>query len=176
MPARTRTLAIVIGLSAAISAVIALPLLPVRDLQGSIVMALNPDQGETVGWPRFVQTMDQAWRAIPPAERHRTAVFTGNYGEAAAIDLLGSKLGLPRSYSGHNGFSEWGIPPARDHHALIIGFGGPADARPQFVGCRTLARINDGVGLNNDEQGYPVMLCRVAGRWQALWPQLTHYD
>ena len=97
-------------------------------------------------------------------------------GEAGAIDLLGSPLGLPRAYSGHNGFSEWGIPPARDTHALIVGFDGPADARPQFQGCRALARINDGIGLENDEQGYPVMLCRVAGRWPALWPQLTHYD
>ena len=175
-PRRTWILGIAIALSAAFSAPLALPLLPVRDLQGSIVMALNPDQGETVGWPRFVQTMDGAWRQIPLGERRQTAIFTGNYGEAGAIDLLGSPLGLPRAYSGHNGFSEWGIPPARDTHALIVGFDGPADARPQFQGCRALARINDGIGLENDEQGYPVMLCRVAGRWPALWPQLTHYD
>ena len=39
-----------------------------------------------------------------------------------------------------------------------------------------LARINDGIGLENDEQGYPVMLCRVAGQWPVLWPQLTHFN
>ncbi|HEU0192624.1 MAG TPA: glycosyltransferase family 39 protein [Gaiellales bacterium] len=175
-PRRTWIVGIAIALSAAISAPLALPLLPVRDLQGSAVMAINPDQGETVGWPRFVRTMDGAWRRIPPPERRRTAVFTENYGEAGAIDLLGSPLGLPRAYSGHNGFSEWGIPPARDRHALIVGFTGPADARPQFQGCQRLARINDGIGLENDEQGYPVMLCRVAGRWPVLWPTLTHYN
>jgi 4-amino-4-deoxy-L-arabinose transferase-like glycosyltransferase len=175
-PGRRWTVGIAIGLSALISAPLALPLLPVRDLQGSIVMAINPDQGETVGWPRFVQTINDAWRAIPAAERRQTAIFTGNYGEAGAVDLLGPRLGLPRAYSGHNGFSEWGVPPARDGHALIVGFDGPADARPQFQGCHTLARINDGVGLDNDEQGYPVMLCRVAGRWPALWPKLTRYD
>jgi 4-amino-4-deoxy-L-arabinose transferase-like glycosyltransferase len=175
-PRCTWILGTAIAFSAAFSAPLALPLLPVRDLQGSIVMALNPDQGETVGWPRFVQTMDGAWRQIPPVQRRQTAIFTGNYGEAGAIDLLGSPLGLPRAYSGHNGFSEWGIPPARDTHALIVGFDGPADARPQFQGCRALARINDGIGLENDEQGYPVMLCRVAGRWPVLWPQLTHFD
>jgi 4-amino-4-deoxy-L-arabinose transferase-like glycosyltransferase len=173
---RTWILGAAIAISAVISAPLALPLLPARDLQGSIVLALNPDQGETVGWPRFVQTMDRAWLAIPSGERRRTAIFTGNYGEAGAVDLLGSKLGLPRAYSGHNGFSEWGIPPDTDRHALIVGFDGPADARPAFQGCRTLATINDGIGLDNDEQGYPVMLCSVAGRWPALWPQLTHYD
>jgi hypothetical protein len=129
-PRRTGLLATVIGISAAVSAVIALPLLPERDLQGSIVMALNPAQGETVGWPRFVQTVSSAWRQIPAAERRHTAVFTGNYGEAGAIDLIGPPLGLPRAYSGHNGFSEWGIPPAINTRALLIGFDNAADAAP----------------------------------------------
>jgi 4-amino-4-deoxy-L-arabinose transferase-like glycosyltransferase len=175
-PGRTRLLAGAIVLSAAISSVIALPLLPERDLQGSIVMALNPAQGETVGWPRFVQTVAGAWRRIPVGERVHTAVFTGNYGEAGAIDLLGSKLRLPRAYSGHNGFSEWGIPPADDSRALLVGFEDGAEAAPYFRRCQTLAVVNDGVGLNNDEQGLPVMLCQVAGRWPTLWSRLRHYD
>ena len=100
-----------IGLSAAISAVIALPLLPETSLQGSFVMAVNPDPGETVGWPAFADTVAKAWHGIPPAERRHTAIFTSNYGEAGAVDLLGASRGLPRAYSGHNGFSEWGQPP-----------------------------------------------------------------
>lgn len=175
-PRRTPLLATLIALSAAVSAVIALPLLPERELQGSIVMALNPAQGETVGWPGFVQTISTAWRQIPVATRRHTAIFTGNYGEAGAIDLLGSPLQLPRAYSGHNGFSEWGMPPAADTRALLVGFDGAADAAPYFDQCRTLATVNDRVGLNNNEQGLPVMLCRTAGRWPALWPHLTHYD
>ena len=139
-------------------------------------MALNPAQGETVGWPRFVQTVSGAWRQIPAAERRDAAIFTSNYGEAGAIDLLGRARRLPRAYSGHNGFSEWGIPPATDYHALLIGFNDAADAAPYFDQCRTLATVNDGVGLNNNEQGLPVMLCQLAGPWPTLWPHLTHYD
>jgi hypothetical protein len=175
-PRRTSLLAAAIALSAAIGAVIALPLLPERDLQGSIVMALNPAQGETVGWPRVVQTISSAWRDIPVAQRRHTAIFTSNYGEAGAIDLLGSPLRLPRAYSGHNGFSEWGIPPAADTHALLIGFDNAVAAAPYFEQCRTLATVNDRVGLNNQEQGLPVMLCQTTGSWAALWPHLTHYD
>jgi hypothetical protein len=173
-PIRAWRLRAAIALSAAASAILALPLLPVHDLQGSVVMAINPDLGETVGWPRFVDTIRAAWREIPSGERRHTAIFTGNYGEAGAIDLLGTAL--PRAYSGHNGFSEWGIPPAADTHALIVGFGGAADAAPAFTDCRVLATIDDGVGLENDEQGYPVMLCRPTRPWHRLWPQLTHYD
>jgi len=156
--------------------VIALPLLPTTSLQGSAVMAINPDQGETVGWPRFIDTVSQAWHSLPAAQRADTVIFTENYGEAGAVDLLGASHGLPRAYSGHNGFSEWGQPAASTTSALVLGYDGPADAAPLFVGCTTLAHINNGVGLDNDEQGLPVMLCNPAAAWATLWPHLRHYD
>jgi 4-amino-4-deoxy-L-arabinose transferase-like glycosyltransferase len=173
---RTALLAGAVAISAAISSLIALPLLPERDLQGSIVIALNSAQGDTVGWPRFVRTVSRAWAEIPPGQRERTAIFTANYGEAGAIELLHADPPLPRAYSGHNGFSEWGMPAPADTHALLVGFSGPADAAPEFEGCRTLAVVNNGIGLKNQEQGLPVMLCRPAAAWAVLWPRLRHYD
>jgi 4-amino-4-deoxy-L-arabinose transferase-like glycosyltransferase len=172
----TALLTLAIGISAAVSAIIALPLLPEPDLQGSVVMALNSAQDEMVGWPRFVATVDRAWQLLPVPERASTAIFTANYGEAGAVDLLGRADHLPRTFSGHNGFSEWDEPPGTDHHALLLGFNGPADAAPEFAGCRVLARVNNGVGLNNQEQGLPVMLCRTTAPWRRLWPHLIHFD
>jgi hypothetical protein len=165
-----------IAVTAVISAFIALPLLPEKSLQGSIVMKINPDQGETVGWTRFIDTLATAWHALPATERTRTAIFTSNYGEAGAIDILGHAKGLPAASSGHNGFGEWSRPANRDAHALVVGYNGPADAAPYFRACRTLATINDGVGLNNDEQGLPLLLCRPAAAWTILWPHLVHLD
>ena len=88
--ARVAVLTIGIVVSTAIGAFIALPLLPTTALQGSAVMAVNPDQGETVGWPRFVATVADAWNSIPPEERANTVIFTANYGEAGAVDVLGT--------------------------------------------------------------------------------------
>ena len=173
---RTLLLAAGIAVSAAVSAIIALPLLPERDLQGSIVIGLNPAQGDTVGWPSFVNAVSTAWRRIPASERRHTPIFTHNYGEAGAIDLLGPRLNLPAAYSAHNGFAEWRIPPVTDTRTLLVGFDNATDAAPDFEHCRTLATVNNGVGLNNDEQGLPVMLCTINGAWTALWPRLTHYD
>jgi len=169
---RARALVVAIALSAVISGFIALPLLPARSLQGSVVMAVNPDQGETVGWPRFIETVTNAWNAIPAGERAYTAIFTGNYGEAGAVDVLGRSHGLPRAYSGHNGFSEWGVPPATDMHALLIGYEHPG----VFNRCHTLATIDNGIGLENDEQGTPLLLCRRTAPWPAMWPLLRHYN
>lgn len=173
---KTALLVAAIVLSAGFSGLIALPLLPERALEGSIVMALNPAQGETVGWPRFVDTVTRAWQRIPTIERRHTAIFTENYGEAGAVDILGSGRGLPPAYSGHNGFSEWGRPPAGDTHVLLIGAADRADAAPYFDRCDVLATVNDGVGLNNQEQGNPLLLCHITGPWAALWPHLVHYD
>jgi 4-amino-4-deoxy-L-arabinose transferase-like glycosyltransferase len=173
---RTGLLAGAIVVSGAVSAVIALPLLPERSLQGSAVMALNPDQGETVGWPRFVDTIARAWNGLPTVERTHTAIFTENYGEAGAVDVLGASRGLPRAYSGHNAFGEWGEPPPSDTDALVIGYDSGADAAPSFHDCTRLATIDDGVGLDNDEQGLPVLECRPAASWAVLWPRLRHYN
>ncbi len=174
--ARTGLLAAAVALSAVVSGVIALPLLPADKLQGSAVMKLNPAQGETVGWPQFIDAVARAWRRVPPATRRGTAIFTQNYGEAGAIDVLGRVRGLPPAYSAHNGFSEWGKPPASDRQVLLVGYGGPAAAAPAFAGCRSLAVVDNGVGLANDEQGLPIQLCRPTAPWSSLWPSLVHFN
>jgi 4-amino-4-deoxy-L-arabinose transferase-like glycosyltransferase len=173
---RLRWLVAAIVVSGAVSSVIALPLLPERNLQGSVVIALDSAQEDTVGWPRFVRTVAHAWHELPPAERRDTAIFASNYGEGGAIDLLGRPLGLPRAYSGHNGFTEWGEPPLADTHALLLGYDDAAQAVPFFTACRTLATVNDGVGLKNQEQGLPVMECRTTRPWPEMWLALRHYD
>ncbi len=173
---RTVALSAAVAASIGFSALIALPLLPTRSLQGSLVMAINPDQGETVGWPRFVATLSHAWQLLPPAERQQTVIFTANYGEAGAVDLLGASHGLPHAYSGHNGFSQWGQPTASATRALVIGYQSPSDAGPYFDGCAELAKIDDEVNLDNQEQGLPVMLCHPTASWATLWPHLRHYN
>jgi hypothetical protein len=58
----------------------------------------------------------------------------------------------------------------------LAGFNSAADAAPYFDRCRTLATVDNGVGLNNQEQGLPVVLCHLTSPWTTLWPRLTHYD
>ncbi|MBO1756732.1 glycosyltransferase family 39 protein [Allobranchiibius sp. CTAmp26] len=172
---RRGSLAVAIAVSALIAAGVALPVTPPRSLQGSAAMALNPDIGEEVGWPRFTTAVAAAWTSIHPARRARTALFTGNYGEASDVNLFGSAHGLPRAYSGHNAYSEWGPPPDRDTSVLLLGYE-QSQAAPLFTDCTIQARIDNGDRLENQEQGMPVLLCRVSMPWSTIWRDVRHYD
>lgn len=69
-----------------------------------------------------------------------------------------------------------GNPPGERHPRAAVGYNNAANAAPFFDQCQNLAIVNNGVGLNNQEQGLPVMLCHVTSPWTKLWPRLTHYD
>ncbi|MEO6859205.1 MAG: glycosyltransferase family 39 protein [Solirubrobacteraceae bacterium] len=173
---RTLLLTGAVALTAAISAVIGLDVLPIRDLGGSVVLKLNPDAGETVGWPRFTDTIAAVYHSLPADTRARAAIFTHNYGEAGAIAHFGPALGLPYPYSGHNGWALWGPPPNSDTTALLVGID-RQQAKHDFTGCRLHARINNGQSLNNQEQNAPILICTGERRpWSRLWPTLRHYD
>ena len=176
-PARRWLLTGAIALTAAASAFIGLSVLPVRDLGGSIVEKLDSTEGEMVGWPRFVATVASVFHELPPATRARTVIFTRNYGEAGAIDLFGPARGLPQAYSGHNGFSERSPPPNFDTAAILVGEELEASVAADFRGCAVRAHIDDGLGLNNQEQGVPVWFCAATSRpWSAMWTSLRHYN
>jgi hypothetical protein len=170
---RTLLVAAVV-VTAATSAVIALPLVPVDRLADTPIADLNEEAGETVGWPELVRSVARVRDALPPTERDRAIVFTENYGEAGAVDRYGPALGIPRAYSGHNAYWRFGKPPDGAAPVIVLGY---ERVPPNFVGCRRAASVDNGVGVENEEQGGSVWLC--AGPqlpWSRLWPRLRHLD
>jgi 4-amino-4-deoxy-L-arabinose transferase-like glycosyltransferase len=166
---RVAALATAIALSAVVDVVISLPVLPAGNADP--VIAANEDVGETIGWPRFARTIAGVYRELP--NRHRAVILTGNYGEAGAIDRYGPGLGLSGAYSGHNAYWDWGPPPERGAPVIAVGLGDSALAH--LRGCTEAARIDNGVGVENDEQGTRVLVCgRPRRTWSAEWPDLQH--
>ena len=149
-----------------------LPILPTSQLADSPVPDVNEDAIETVGWPGFVRQVAVVRARVPDA-----VVFTGSYGEAGAVARYGPAVGIDRVYSGHNGFADWEMPPDSARDAVFVGFG--EDEGGYLHGlCRSLTlagRIDDGVGLDNEEQGGPIWICRgMRSPWSAEWPRLRH--
>ena len=116
-PARRCARALLVGAlvcSALIGATISLPLLPADHAE--LVVAMNDDVGETIGWPDLVR---HGGGGLPRAARRTRGDPHRNYGEAGAIERFGPARGLPQPYSGHNAYGDWGPPPdgagAGDH-------------------------------------------------------------
>lgn len=172
--ARQGLLGVSIVLSAVVAAVLMLPLVPVQHLAATPIVEINYDAGETVGWPEFTRTVAGVYTGLPAVDRSTAIVVTRNYGQAGAVDRFGAGLGLPPAYSGHNSYAEWGPPPESATTAIVIGY--DRDRLDQWFGSvEEAARIDNGVGLDNDEQGTPVWVCRERrAPWAQLWPQLRH--
>ena len=157
-----------LALSLVVSAVLMLPVLPVRWLAATPVPAVNYDAGETVGWPRFAAAVERAAARLP--EDTRAVVLTGNYGQAGAVDRFAPELGP--AYSGHNSYWTWGPPPDDTSAAVVVGL--PRERLERWFGSvRAAGRIDNGVGLENEEQGATVWLATDRQvPWSRIWPEL----
>jgi 4-amino-4-deoxy-L-arabinose transferase-like glycosyltransferase len=162
-----------LALNAAFALVLGLPVVPLGVLGRTPVPAVGPLVGDQVGWAAYVDQVAHAWRSVP-AGRH-AAVVTSNYGEAGAIARLGPALGLPTPLSGHNALAD--RPPAPDVDTVVmVGRQGPHVA-DLFASCEVVDRLDNGVGVDNEEQGAPVAVCTgPVADWSTLWPRFRHLD
>ncbi|HZB50245.1 MAG TPA: glycosyltransferase family 39 protein, partial [Mycobacteriales bacterium] len=164
-----------VALSAVVGAVVGLAVLPQRAL--GPVLAVNPEAGEQVGWPEFTDTVAAVWNEMPRGERGRAVIITANYGEAGAIERYGPARGLPPPYSGHNGFGSWRVPTGSAGPVLVVGYSDAERRDRLFRSCQRRATIDNGLGLDTEEQGVPVWMCSGPARaWYDLWPEIRHLD
>ncbi|HEX6500331.1 MAG TPA: glycosyltransferase family 39 protein [Micromonosporaceae bacterium] len=173
---RRALLVAAIGVNAAVSTVIALPVVPLSVLGDTPVPAVNQAARDQVGWPVYVGQVAAAYRALPPADRAHAVVLTANYGEAGAISRYGAGLGLPAVYSGHNQLYAYGPPPADTTVVVTVGLP-MAVVRDRFGDCQAVGRLDNGVRVDNEEQGRPIAICRnPVAAWARLWPSFRHFD
>ena len=113
--------------------------------------------------------------ALPAADRARAVVVASNYGEAGALARYGPPLRLPAVYSGHNALYD-APPPDTASVAVVVG-GQLPSVRGLFASCTVMARMDNRVGVENEEQGEPIAVCRnPVGPWAAIWPRFRHRD
>jgi hypothetical protein len=157
--------------SAAFAYPAVLPVLPASTFGGSFYADLNDVQLETIGWEEYTDQVRGVVDTLTPAQRSTAVIFTGNYGEAGAMTWY--DVGLP-VYSGHNGYREWGPPPASAAPVVVVGW---RDPTADFDGCSRAATFHNDADAPNEEEGLPVWLCSsVRGSWAERWSALSHYD
>ena len=154
-----------------------LPLLPASTLPaGAWESNINKDLSATVGWPQFVRQIAAVSARLPRSERATLVVFTGDYGAAGAIDLYGSRYGLPPAISGHNTYWWWGPAGAADG-ATTIAVDLPRSYLLTIFSQVTLAgTVATPGGVWTEERGDPIWVCRDQKvTWAAAWPRAKHY-
>ncbi|MEJ2890678.1 ArnT family glycosyltransferase [Actinomycetospora aeridis] len=167
---RGRVVGAVLVVNVVVVAWLMLPLVPERSLPGSPQVAVSPIPAETVGWPEYLDTVAGVARTLPPAS---TIVLASNYGEAGAVEVSRAepaRADLPPAYSGQNSYADWGPPPESATTVVAVGYD-EATLRRWFADVRVVARIENEVGVDNEERGAPVAIA--TGRrdtWAALWP------
>jgi dolichyl-phosphate-mannose-protein mannosyltransferase len=178
---RFRFLLIVTGITTAFALPLTLPVLPA----GSIgwTYQVNQELAESIGWPQLVSTVRGVWLSLPPSQRANAVIFTGEYGEAGAIDNLGQGTGLPTAVSGQNTYWWWG--PGKPRATTVVAVApGPMDVtgyggylRQFFTSVRLVATLSNPYHIHNQEWDGQVYICTGPRHpWAQLWPRLRHYD
>ncbi len=154
----------------------ALPVLPVGVQRHNPITGINPVIAEVIGWPELVEQVAAVRDRLPAAERASAVVLTGNYGQAGAVELLGAPYGLGQPVSGHNQYWSWG--PPRDDSATVIAVGFRRTTLDGlFRDVRLAGTVDNGVGVDNEEQGGPIWICRQpVASWSQLWPTMRHFS
>lgn len=162
-----------LAVNAAVSVTLALPVVPLAAVGDTPLPDIGPLVADQVGWPRYVGQVAAVYRgsALRPTE-----VIASNYGEAGAIARFGPELGLPRPVSGHNSLATVGRPADSSTVVLVVGHQ-LDEVAGLFVSCEVVDRLDNGLDVDNEEQGAPVAVCRDPREpWASLWPRFRHLD
>lgn len=134
-----------------------LPIHSARTERSQIAAALPQYYADEFNWQEMVQAVARVYHALTPEEQAKTAIFTDNYGEAAAIDFFGPKYGLPKAISGHQSYFLWG---PRDYTGeIVIRVGAPIEnVRSGYENVAVAATIENPYALYYETR--PILLCR----------------
>ncbi len=130
--------------------------------------------GDQFGWEELVADVATIYRALPEDERAAACVFTGNYGEAGAVNLFGSQYGLPAAISGHQTHSMWG-PGGCTGEVVIVLQVDADDLAEVFESVEEAGNHFHPWGMA--EENHPILVCRGLKMPLAeLWPRLKHWN
>jgi hypothetical protein len=125
------------------------------------------------GWRLMVSQVSDIYNSLPPDERTKTGIFTGNYGEAGAVNLFGPAYGLPRAYSRHQNYWYWGPPPVAYTNLIVVEWSFE-DVRDN---CTSWQAFDHYERFGMAEENTPIYLCRGAKfDIQKVWWHYHHWN
>lgn len=154
-----------------------LPFAPINSALWDLTSKVHDNFVEEIGWPDMVKTVADIYTTLPLEEQHGTAILTGNYGEAGAVDLYGPAYGLPQAISGINSYwlRGYGDPPPGT--LIVIGFS-LERVEEFFTSCDLAGHVTNRYSVENEETRFhpDIFLCRGSRQpWPNLWDLLKSF-
>jgi hypothetical protein len=133
---------------------LAVPVLPlqatisyVRSMSGTDVKSEKFDTGilpqhfaDRFGWEEMAAATTEVYHSLSTADQASACIFTGNYGEAGALEFYGPRYGLPHVISGHNNYYIWGPDGCSGETVILVGAGDLEDLRQVFSDVQEVGR------------------------------------
>jgi 4-amino-4-deoxy-L-arabinose transferase-like glycosyltransferase len=147
------------------------PVAPIGSKIWNVTAKAHDQFREEVGWDDLAQTVARVYNTLPPEERVRTGILTGNYGEGGALNLYGPALGLPHAMSLTNSFWYRGYDPREPQTVILVGFD-LDEGDELFESCQVAAKNTNRFGVVNEEsRDHPhILLCHnLRTPWPLYW-------
>ena len=127
---------------------------------------------DMLDWRQKADMLAAAWYSLPQRERPEAAIYTGNYGDASAVNVY--RPDVPQAISGHQNYFFWG--PRTYTGRVMIVFGesrstleGEFDSVEEFT--------QDANPYVEPYERGPVFICRgLHENLQALWPKVKNWE
>ncbi|HEY3794483.1 MAG TPA: glycosyltransferase family 39 protein [Bradyrhizobium sp.] len=135
---------------------------------------LTQSLSDEFGWRDLAGKVAAIVHRLSPEDRARAVILASNYGEAAAIDVFGSKDGLPPVLSGQNQYWLWG--PRGHDGSLIIHVGGDIERWRRICGSVEAAGSFGNPYTMPYENNRAIFICRdLRMPLEQLWPRLKRF-
>jgi 4-amino-4-deoxy-L-arabinose transferase-like glycosyltransferase len=158
-----------IGVAIVTGIALVLPVAPINSSLFKISTKVTGDPVEEIGWPELTAAVAKVYDAQPEADRIRAGIFAGNYGEAGALTLFGPAHHLPQPISRANSFWMRGYPDPPPETLVVLGVSDGFVAA-HFSSCETKTRFRSPFGVENEENGGPIRVCRgLKEPWPEFW-------
>lgn len=151
-----------------------LPIKPPRSEHSHERAALPQHYADQFGWEEIVAKTAEVWNGIPDEKRKNCGIFAQDYGQAGAIDFLGSKYGLPLALSGHQTWWLWG-PRGYTGSCLVVLDDDRETLERKFEEVEFVGRSADNPYALEKEIPFFIVRRPRFGSLQNVWPKLKKW-
>jgi 4-amino-4-deoxy-L-arabinose transferase-like glycosyltransferase len=136
-----------------------------------VVLELPQDYADMLGWKQKAAAVAGVVETLTPEERATVVLYGRNYGQAGALDLYGSRMGLPPVVSLAGSWFHFGPGDRAGNPVVLLGVE-PADlARVRCGSVEVVTRVRTRWGVP-EERDVPVAVCRDPSiTLRELWEQ-----